>query len=69
MVKQRTSTTSYPRQATPARYLRREKLQHLLERLFPTHPDLNFHIRVDEDIWSFDAPHKVSEEQLKEASE
>lgn len=34
------------RQDTSARYIKREKLQRLLERLFPRHPTLNFHIRV-----------------------
>ncbi|KAE8413046.1 hypothetical protein BDV36DRAFT_300313 [Aspergillus pseudocaelatus] len=34
------------RQDAASNYLRREKLQALLERLFPDHPGLNFHIRV-----------------------
>ncbi|KAL4862468.1 hypothetical protein BDV12DRAFT_203011 [Aspergillus spectabilis] len=75
------------RQDVSAHYLAREKLQSLLERKFPRHPGLNFHIRVGgfrpmsanaallmpalawsqlcENVWSFDAPEEVSEEELE----
>jgi GT2 family glycosyltransferase len=48
-----TSTASFAppvdstrRQDAPGRYIKRKNLQVLLERLFPTHKDLDFHIRV-----------------------
>ncbi|KAB8227118.1 uncharacterized protein BDW43DRAFT_294844 [Aspergillus alliaceus] len=53
------------RQIAPNRYLQRPNLQALLERLFPDHPDLDFHIRCDEEIWSFDAPREVTARELK----
>ncbi|OJJ46049.1 hypothetical protein ASPZODRAFT_133013 [Penicilliopsis zonata CBS 506.65] len=44
---QATSDISSPRrQYVAARYVNRSRLQALLERLFPYHPGLNFHIRV-----------------------
>ncbi|KAK7951621.1 uncharacterized protein PG986_007349 [Apiospora aurea] len=55
-------------QATPAqpvtqnattRYLKKESLQKLLERLFPGQTD--FKIRLKEDQWSFTAPTVVKE--------
>ncbi|KAL4775883.1 hypothetical protein BDW60DRAFT_176996 [Aspergillus nidulans var. acristatus] len=53
------------RQDASAHYLTRTKLQGFLERRFPTHPGLNFHIRLYEDVWSFDAPEEVTEEELE----
>ncbi|KAF7627657.1 hypothetical protein AFLA_003034 [Aspergillus flavus NRRL3357] len=68
-----TSNSSPPprtrRQDAAGNYLRREKLQALLERLFPDHPGLNFHIRLDDEIWSFDAPREVTRQELREASD
>ncbi|KAL2833171.1 hypothetical protein BJY01DRAFT_253589 [Aspergillus pseudoustus] len=54
-----------PRQDAPAHYLTRTKLQHFLEQRFPSHPGLNFHIRLYEDVWSFDAPEEVTQEELE----
>ncbi|OCL04850.1 hypothetical protein AOQ84DRAFT_109286 [Glonium stellatum] len=56
-----TADSGTRRQDAPARYISRKKLQALLERLFPNHKDKNFHIRIDNEIWSFDAPEEVSE--------
>ncbi|KAL2867245.1 uncharacterized protein BJX67DRAFT_108737 [Aspergillus lucknowensis] len=53
------------RQDAPARYIVRWKLQELLEGRFPDHPGLNFHIRLSDDVWSFDAPEEVTEVNLK----
>ncbi|KAH8699082.1 hypothetical protein BGW36DRAFT_426763 [Talaromyces proteolyticus] len=59
------SPGSFPRQDVSARYIMRAKLQALLERLFPNQPDLNFDIRIADDVWSFDAPRKVTEAELE----
>jgi hypothetical protein len=58
------------RQEAHRRYLTRHGLQDLLERLFPNHPNLDFHIRLEEsEVWSFDAPREVTQEELQEAFE
>ncbi|KAE8382720.1 hypothetical protein BDV26DRAFT_223795 [Aspergillus bertholletiae] len=63
------SRTETRRQDAAGNYLRRERLQALLERLFPDHPELDFHIRLDDEIWSFDAPREVTRQELREASD
>ncbi|OCK78100.1 hypothetical protein K432DRAFT_357419 [Lepidopterella palustris CBS 459.81] len=57
------------RQDAPRRYIQRQNLQALLEKLFPNHKDKNFHIRLDNDVWSFDAPRTVIKEELEEAED
>ncbi|KAL4876501.1 hypothetical protein BJY04DRAFT_222982 [Aspergillus karnatakaensis] len=54
-----------PRQDVSAHYLTREKLQNYLERKFPDHPGLNFHIKLCENVWSFDAPEELTEDELE----
>ncbi|KAL2847366.1 hypothetical protein BJX68DRAFT_268233 [Aspergillus pseudodeflectus] len=53
------------RQDASAHYLTRAKLQDFLEQRFPRHPGLNFHIRLYEDVWSFDAPEEVTQDELE----
>ncbi|KAL4960021.1 uncharacterized protein BDV14DRAFT_183506 [Aspergillus stella-maris] len=53
------------RQDAPAHYLTRASLQGFLQRKFPDHPGQNFHIRLYEDVWSFDAPEEVTEDELE----
>ncbi|KAE8146667.1 hypothetical protein BDV25DRAFT_162075 [Aspergillus avenaceus] len=64
-----TSQPRIPRQEIAHRYLHRNNLQALLEKLFPDHPGLNFHIKSEEDKWLFDAPRPVTESELKEVSD
>ncbi|KAL3451556.1 hypothetical protein BJX65DRAFT_220831 [Aspergillus insuetus] len=66
---QSSSSTMYRRQDVSAHYLTRAKLQDFLEERFPRHPGLNFHIRLYEDVWSFDAPEEVTQEELERISE
>ncbi|KAK8089255.1 hypothetical protein PG997_004216 [Apiospora hydei] len=49
-------------QNATTRYLKKESLQKLLERLFPGQTD--FKIRLKEDQWSFTAPTVVKEEYI-----
>ncbi|KAJ5512549.1 hypothetical protein N7463_002101 [Penicillium fimorum] len=56
-----------PPQTTSARYLRRDSLQDLLERLFPGQTD--FGIQIKEDQWSFTAPRIVETAELDSAQD
>ncbi|KAK6841759.1 hypothetical protein PG990_006249 [Apiospora arundinis] len=49
-------------QNATTRYLTKESLQKLLEKLFPGQTD--FKIRMKEDQWSFTAPTAVKEEDI-----
>ncbi|OJJ07179.1 hypothetical protein ASPVEDRAFT_46540 [Aspergillus versicolor CBS 583.65] len=49
-------------QNVSSRYIKRWRLQQLLETLFPEVS--NFHIRMIEDEWVFTVPKLVTEEQL-----
>ncbi|KKK13987.1 hypothetical protein ARAM_000213 [Aspergillus rambellii] len=53
------------RQDAAGHYLTRTKLQAFLAQRFPRHPRLDFHIRLYEDVWSFDAPEEVTEAELE----
>ncbi|KAI9369535.1 hypothetical protein BJX61DRAFT_519050 [Aspergillus egyptiacus] len=57
------------RQDVSTHYLSRAKLQEFLERRFPRHPGLDFHIRLSHDVWTFDAPEEVTQEELEAIAE
>ncbi|KAF3027319.1 hypothetical protein E8E15_005566 [Penicillium rubens] len=56
-----------PMQTTSSRYLRRDSLQDLLERLFPGQTD--FGIQLLEDQWIFTAPKIVETADLDSAQD
>ncbi|KAL2809087.1 hypothetical protein BJX63DRAFT_371962 [Aspergillus granulosus] len=62
------SSTMCRRQDASDRYLTRARLQDFLAQRFPNHPGLNFHIRLYEDVWTFDAPEEVTQEELERIS-
>ncbi|OJJ07208.1 hypothetical protein ASPVEDRAFT_88462 [Aspergillus versicolor CBS 583.65] len=62
---QPSSGTMCRRQDTDAHYLTRAKLQRLLENKFPNHPGKDFHIRLFQNVWSFDAPEEVTQAELQ----
>ncbi|KAL3469719.1 hypothetical protein BJX99DRAFT_240770 [Aspergillus californicus] len=63
------TSTMCRRQNVSAHYLTRASLQEFLEKKFTDHPSLDFHIRLFEDVWSFDAPKEVTQEELEDIAE